>query len=118
MPLRKRYLENLHYLLTSPTDSQYQTQRLATGISRPSIFSGLVSSSTLGLPSSASSDIMHLAMLNILDLLISLWCGTIDCTKPDNRSTWTWAVLSQCEVWQEHGSTIVGALHYLSSLFD
>jgi hypothetical protein len=36
---------------------------------------------------------MHLAALNILDLMISLRHGMMDCTKPDDRSTWTWAVL-------------------------
>jgi hypothetical protein len=61
---------------------------------------------------------MHLAMLNLMDLFISLWRGTMDCTKLDDKSTWTWAVLSQREVWQEHGSAVTGALHYLPSSFD
>jgi len=61
---------------------------------------------------------MHLATLNILDLMISLWRRTIDCTKPDDRSTWTWAVLQRRDVWQEHGSAVTGALHYLPSSFD
>jgi len=117
-PSRERYHQNLRYLLASPSDSQYRARRLATGISKPSIFSGLVSSATLGLPRSAGSDIMHLAALNLSDLFISLWRGTIDCTKPDDKSTWTWAVLSQCEAWQEHGSAVEGALHYLPSSFD
>jgi hypothetical protein len=50
---------------------------------------GLDSSSTLVLPKLAGSDIMHFGALNLSDLMISLWCGTIDCTKPDDRSTWT-----------------------------
>jgi len=57
------------------------------GISKASIFSGLADCATLGLPLSAGSDIMHLGTLNILDLMISLWRGTLDCTKPDDKST-------------------------------
>ena len=91
-PSRAKYIDNLCYLVASPNETQYRTHRLATGISRPSIFSGLDQSRTLGLPYSAGSDIMHLAALNLSDLMISLWCSTIDCTKPDNKSAWDWAV--------------------------
>jgi hypothetical protein len=117
-PLHEQYHQNLCYLLASPSETQYRARRLATGISKPSVFSGLVPSATLGLPSSVGSDIMHLAVLNISDLMISLWHGTMDCTKPDNRSTWTWAVLQRHDIWHEHGSAVAGALHYLSSSFD
>lgn len=72
--------------------AQYHTQCLATEISKQFIFSGLDHSSTLRLPYSAGSDIMHLAALNIPNLLISLWCATIDCKEPDDKSTWDWAV--------------------------
>jgi hypothetical protein len=85
-PSHEQYLANLQYLVASPSQAQYHSQRLATGISKPSIFSRLEHSSTLGLPYSASSDIMHLAALNISDLLISLWCATIDCIKPNNKA--------------------------------
>jgi hypothetical protein len=61
---------------------------------------------------------MHLAALNLSDLLISLWHGMMDCTKPDDRSTWTWAILQCHNLWHEHGSAVTGALHYLSSSFD
>jgi hypothetical protein len=93
IPLREQYTENLRFLLRSSNERQYRSRRLETGISRPSIFSGLNASSMLGLPHSAGSDIMHLAVLNVSDLMISLWRGTIDCTSPDDKSTWLWAVL-------------------------
>jgi len=117
-PSHERYHQNLHYLIASPSETQYRVRRLSIGISKPSIFSGLVASATLGLPSLVGSDIMHLAMLNILDLMISLQCGMMDCTKPDDRSTWTWAVLQCHDVWHKHGSAVAGALHYLPSFFD
>ena len=60
---------------------------------------------------------MHLAALNISDLMISLWQGTIDCTRPDDKSTWTWVIL-RGEVWQQHGKAVADTLHYLPSSFD
>ena len=117
VPSRERYHENLRSLVTSPNDSQYRARRLATGISKPSIFSGLDRLSTLGLPHSAGSDIMHLASLNLSDLIISLWRSTIDCTRPDNKLTWDWAVL-QGDIWQQHGQAVADAVHYLPSSFD
>ncbi|KAH8980248.1 hypothetical protein EDB86DRAFT_2813862 [Lactarius hatsudake] len=60
---------------------------------------------------------MHLAALNLSDLMLSLWRGTIDCTTPDDRSTWRWAVL-RGDVWQQHGKSVADTLHYLPSSFD
>ena len=117
IPSRERYYENLRIVITSPNDRQYRARRLATGISKPSIFSGLDPRSTLGLPHSAGSDIMHLASLNLTDLMISLWRGTIDCTQPDDKSTWEWAVL-RGDVWQQHGKAVEAALPYLPGSFD
>src|SRR6266702_576407 len=111
------YNANLRYLVTAPSEAQYRARHLATGISKLSIFSGVDPSATLGLPRSAGSDIMHLATLNISDLMISLWRGTIDCTAPDNRTNWTWAVL-RGDTWQQHGESVASALHYLPSSFD
>jgi hypothetical protein len=111
------YHENLKHLVTSATETQYRARRLATGISKPSIFSGIDHDFTLGLPKSAGSDIMHLGALNLSDLMISLWRGTIDCNKPDDRSTWSWAVLRGA-VWQQHGKAVADTLPYLPSSFD
>ena len=60
---------------------------------------------------------MHLSTLTLSDLMISLWRGTINCTWPDDKATWDWAVL-QKEVWQQHGQAIADCLHYLPSSFD
>jgi len=89
----EQYEKNLSVLVASPNESQYHVRCLETGISKPSVFSGIGSSSTLGLPRSAGLDIMHLGALNISDLMIGLWQGTIDCTRPDDRATWDWAIL-------------------------
>jgi Transposase family tnp2 len=117
-PSHEQYLANLQYLVASPSQAQYRSRRLATGISKPLIFSGLEHSSMLGLPYSAGSDIMHLAALNISDLLISLWHTTIDCTKPDNKADWDWAVFRRVNVWKVHGEAVTNTLHFLPSSFD
>jgi hypothetical protein len=116
-PLHDKYSQNLHELVTSTSDSNYRTRRLKTGISKPSIFSCIDSTSTLGLPYPTGSNIMHLATLNLSDLMISLWRERLDCTVPDDRSTWGWAVL-QGDVWQQHGKAVADALPYLPSSFD
>jgi hypothetical protein len=71
----------------------------------------------LGLPYSAGLDIMHLTALNISDLLISLWHVTIDCTQPDSKSSWDWAVFKRTDIWREHGEAVVNTLHFLPSSF-
>ena len=113
----ERYNSNLCVLMASPNETQYRSRRLETGISRPSIFSGINRSNTFGLPKSAGSDIMHLGALNLSDIMISLWRGTIDCTNPDDKESWDWAVL-RGEVWQQHGKAVADSLHYLPSSFD
>jgi len=117
-PSHRKYIDNLCFLVALPNETQYCAQHLATGISKPSIFSGLDQSHTLRLPYSAGSDIMHLGALNLFNLMISLWCGTIDCTKPDNKSAWDWAIFQEGSIWKEHGGAIIDTLHYLPSSFD
>ncbi|KAF8871855.1 hypothetical protein BD779DRAFT_1613874 [Infundibulicybe gibba] len=60
---------------------------------------------------------MHLISLNLTDLLLSLWRGTLDCNAPDDRSTWDWAVL-RGDVWRAHGKTVADATPYLPGSFD
>jgi hypothetical protein len=46
---------------------------------------------------------MHLYALNLPDLMISFWQGTMQCDSDDDKSTWDWAVLKG-KVWEEHGA--------------
>ncbi|KIK34908.1 hypothetical protein CY34DRAFT_30479, partial [Suillus luteus UH-Slu-Lm8-n1] len=73
------YWKNLTYVLLAPTDAEYKRRRLATGISKPTIFLGFNESHVLGVPKCFGSDMMHLLALNIPDLIIPLWCGTFSC---------------------------------------
>ena len=41
----------------------------------------------------------------------------MDCTRPDDRDTWTWLVL-RGDVWQRHGKSVTDALYFLLSSFE
>ena len=111
------YESNLRHLMASPNDTAYKKRRLNTGISKPSIFLGLQQNKTFGVPGCFGSDIMHLASLNLPDLLINLWRGTLDCDSKDDRSTWDWAELKG-RTWEEHGRQVAAATPYLPGSFD
>ena len=59
---------------------------------------------------------MHLVSLNILDLLISLWCGTIDSDK-NNKLSWDFTVL-QGTIWRDHRTDVALMTPYLPGSFD
>jgi hypothetical protein len=67
------YEQKLAFVVESSNETQYQKHCLNTGIVKPSIFLGLNPHYRLDLPRCFGSDIMHLAALNIPDLLINLW---------------------------------------------
>jgi hypothetical protein len=113
----QEYNRNLAYLHTSRNITQLKKNRTATGISKPSIISALARNRTLGIPGSFPLDLMHLAALNIPDLLVNLWRGSLDCDPRDDKSSWDWAVL-QGEVWQQHGRAVADATPYLPGSFD
>ncbi|KAI0058691.1 hypothetical protein BV25DRAFT_1188194 [Artomyces pyxidatus] len=110
------YATNLQYVLDSTGETNYKRRRLATGISKPSIFSGLPR--TLGVPGCFPADLMHLVSLNLTDLFLGLWRGTIDCDATDNRNDWDFAVLRNADTWKQHGAVIANALPYLPTSFD
>lgn len=60
---------------------------------------------------------MHHASLNLPDLFLSLWRGTLDCDKSNDRTTWQWAVLKG-NVWAAHGKHVADAIPYLPGCFD
>jgi hypothetical protein len=60
---------------------------------------------------------MHLISLNIPDLLLGLWRGTIECDSADDKGTWEWMVLVG-DIWKHHGQQVADATPYLPSSFD
>jgi hypothetical protein len=87
------YSSNLQLLLHSTSLTCYKMNRLQTGIVKPSLFSGLPLNRTLDVPNCFPLDLMHLVSLNIPNLLLSLWRGTLYHEKNDDKLTWDWAVL-------------------------
>ncbi|KAF9066907.1 hypothetical protein BDP27DRAFT_1384101 [Rhodocollybia butyracea] len=61
---------------------------------------------------------MHLPALNIPDLYLSLWRGTMECDKNDNKDTWDWAVFRDISIWKEHGREVAAATPYIPGSFD
>jgi hypothetical protein len=114
---REVYEQKLEFVVQSPNETQYKKNRLNTGIVKPSIFLGLNPRYRLDVPGCFGSDIMHLAALNIPDLLISLWRGTLDRDNNDDRRTWDWAVLTG-RTWEDHGRDVAACTPYLPGSFD
>ena len=107
------YLRDLLDLHQSRNQTNYKAHRLETGIVKPSLFWGLHPGRTAPIPSIFPGDIMHLFGLNLTDLLVSLWRGTIECDSKngDNTETWDWTCLRDSEVWAEHGAKVDAAKH-------
>ncbi len=112
------YKKNLREVQESPNLTQYRARRLKTGIVKPTILSALPPDRIFPIPGCFPADIMHLAALNIPDLLISLWRGTMTCEKGDSRDTWGWAVFRDLEVWRTHGRAVAAATPYLPTSYD
>ena len=111
------YSTNLAYVMESRNKTQFENRRKETGIAKPSIFSGLPANRILPIPGCFPADLMHLISLNLTDLLLGLWRGTIDCDAGDNRDTWHWMVLKG-ETWKVHGKQVADATPYLPGSFD
>ncbi|KAI0366722.1 hypothetical protein BV20DRAFT_628003 [Pilatotrama ljubarskyi] len=116
--LPELYQEKLSYVRNATSMTNYEARRLGTGISKPSLFSGLSPSHTLPIPRLFPGDIMHLFGLNIPDLFYRLWHGTFDCDvkNGDSRALWDWVCLTG-EVWAQHGESIATARCFLPESF-
>ncbi|EKM84453.1 transposase 21 superfamily [Agaricus bisporus var. burnettii JB137-S8] len=109
------YYRKLELLLASRHKSNYEENRLATGLVKQTIFSGL--SHTLGIPKIFVMDIMHLVNLNDPDLLLGLWRQTIQCYAPDSKTSWDWGVLKNAVLWKAHGATVEKSIPFIPSTF-
>jgi hypothetical protein len=110
-----RYHSNLQKLVTARNQTQLKQLRLATGLTKPTILSGLPRS--LGIPTMCPIDIMHLSTLNDPDLFLGLWRGTINHYGDDHPSLWPWRVLVG-KIWKAHGETVALATPFIPSSFD
>jgi len=114
-PDDKKYQEKLHLLLSSTTPDEYARYRRETGISKPSIFQGLCR--ILPLPRCFPGDIMHQPVINLPDLIISLWRGQMKLYGQDKKDTWDWVTFADSGRWKEHGKEVASASSYFPSSF-
>lgn len=110
------YAQRLRHVLGSQSIREYERRRRETGICRPSIVSALPKS--IPVPKCFPADTMHLFGLNISQLLVGLWRGSIEHTQDDHPMTWQFAVLYDTEVWQAHGASVAGAGRYIPVSLD
>ncbi|KAJ3803661.1 hypothetical protein F5876DRAFT_84770 [Lentinula aff. lateritia] len=101
----QRYQDDLQVVMASRTAANYSENRRETGIKIPSIFLGLHPNTYLGLPNMFPGDIMHL-ILNLANILIPLWRGSVSCDRGDDSTTWVWAVLKDKDTWEKHGADV------------
>jgi hypothetical protein len=102
--------------VVSSTDQNYKKVWKETGISKPSILSGLVGDLMFPIPQCFSLDLMHLLFINLGELLILLWRGTIRCDQTNEKSTWDWVKLVG-DTWVEHGKQVADATQFFPSSF-
>ncbi|KAJ3508902.1 hypothetical protein NMY22_g16468 [Coprinellus aureogranulatus] len=111
-----QYEADLQKVRASTSVDEYTANRKATGISKPSIISGLVPRLTLSPPRCFTVDLMHHLYNNIPTLFISLWRGTMKCDPTDSKENWFWVCLTGTN-WTEHGLDVANAGQYLPALF-
>jgi hypothetical protein len=110
------YQRDLFKVISSTDQQNYERNRKETGISKPTILSGLVSDLTLPVPRCFPLDLMHLLFINLGELLIPLWRGTLKCDSTDNVTSWDWAKLTG-DAWQTHGKLVANATQFFPSSF-
>jgi hypothetical protein len=103
-------------VINSTSRTAYERNRKATGISKPSLLLGLYKKYMFPFPRSISLDLMHLIKINICELLIPLWRGTIECAGTDDIHGWQWRTLID-DTWIAHGDAVVRATKYFPSSF-
>lgn len=108
------YHEDVVYLIQAQPGADYRERRKITGLVKPCILSGLPR--TVPPPMCFPGDLMHVGSLNITELFLQIWRGTIDCDPTDDRSLWDWATLKG-DAWIRHGEEVVKAAPYLPGSF-
>lgn len=115
-PSVESYKPNLEMVIASRHQTDYEHNRKLTGISKPLILSGLCPERALPVPTCFTLDLMHLLFINLGELLVPLWHGTLSCDPSDDKNTWNWATLTG-NVWLEHGRLVSHATKHFPSSF-
>lgn len=115
-PIIERYNTDITAVIESASQAEYEERRKQTGLAYPSIFLGLPQNRILGVPRCFTADLMHLLYLNVSQLLIPMWRGTMKCEETDSKDDWPWLVLTG-DAWVKHGALVAEATHYFPSSF-
>ncbi|KAL7279560.1 hypothetical protein ACG7TL_005959 [Trametes sanguinea] len=115
-PSADEYNRNLQLLLSAHNETRYKQLRRATGLCKPSIVSGLPRA--LPIPFCFPPDLMHLSWLNIPELYLGLWRGSIKGSTQSNPKSWECAIWANEEKWIAHGRSVERAIPYLPGFFD
>jgi len=110
------YQQDLLKVVSSLNQNHYERNWKETGISKPTVLSGLVNDLMVPVPRCFPLDLMHLIFINLGELLILLWRGTLKCNVTDNLSSWDWATLTG-DAWQAHGKVVADATPFFPSSF-
>ena len=110
------YKRDLSKVVCSTDQTDYKKNRKETGISKPTILSGLANNLMFPVPRCFPLDLMHLLFINLGELLIPLWRGTLKCDATDDYGTWEWAKLTGV-AWQAHGKLVADATQFFPSSF-
>ena len=111
------YRKNIGIIVNSTNKKDYEKKRLETGLCKPSLLAGVAAREFLGPPGCFAADVMHLPCLNLPELFLGLWRGTLDCDKSDSKEEWPWYVLKG-EIWKVHGAKVASATPYIPGSFD
>ena len=93
------YHEDLLKVVSLPDQNHYEKVWKETGISKPTILSGLLGDLMVPIPCYFPLNLMHLIFINLGELLIPLWWGTLKCDATDSLLSWDWATLTG-DAWQ------------------
>ena len=110
------YQQDLSKVIFLRDQNEYEKNRKATEISKPTILSGLLHDLMIPVPHCFPLDLMHLIFINIGELLIPLWQGTMKCEAMDSLLSWEWATLTG-DAWQAHGHLVADATPFFPSFF-
>jgi len=115
-PSSMDYQQDLLKVVSLLNQNHYERNQKATGISKLTVLSGLVNDLMVPVLYCFPLDLMHLIFINLGELLIPLWQGTLKCNVTDNLSSWDWATLTG-DTWQVHGKVVADAIPFFLSSF-
>ena len=113
----KLYFKNLHWLVPCVTDTEFKLVCKETGLCKPSLLVGLDLRQSSGLPGCLAIDHMHIIVINLPDLLMGLWRGTLDCNKKGSKELWDWVSLIG-DTGKSHRQDVACCCPYLPGSFD